>query len=287
MNRRLVYSLLTLIALVGLLFGCSPVRLVDVVTPDGSSRVIKGASYGALKRQQLDVYRPRAPRAELPVVVFFYGGSWKNGSRGAYSYVGESLAALGYTVVIPDYRVYPEVTFPAFLEDGALALAWVQARLPQAEQGVVLIGHSSGAHIASLLALDSRYQDGAGVDPSLVRGWVGLAGPYDFHPLQWESTRPVFEGLGDADQARPIHFACERPTPALLLHGLDDSVVLPEHSRRMAKALEGCDIPVRLKELEGVNHVDIVLGLSSTFQVLAPVLEQVDAFMGELSALAD
>jgi acetyl esterase/lipase len=284
MKTRFVYSLVTLGALASLVASCSPIKLVDVVTPDGSDRVIKGESYGELKRQQLDVYRPETPKAGTPVVVFFYGGSWKNGARGSYSYVGESLANLGYTVVIPDYRVYPEVRFPAFLEDSALALAWVQARMPEAEHGVVVMGHSAGAHIASLLVLDGRYQDAAGVDPELVRGWIGLAGPYAFQPLQWERTRPVFEGLSNADQARPIHFACDRPTPALLLHGSSDSAVLPDHSRQMARALEACGIPVRFEELAGVNHFEIALGLSSSFQALARVLGPVDEFVGGLSA---
>jgi len=287
MNRRFFYSILILGALAGLVIGCSPIRLVGVVTPDGSSRVIKGEAYGVLQRRQLDVYRPKTPKAGTPVVVFFYGGSWKNGSRENYSYVGESLANLGYTVVIPDYRVYPEVRFPAFLEDGALALAWVQDHVPEAQQGVVIVGHSAGAHIASLLVLDGRYQEAAGVDPELVRGWVGLAGPYAFQPLQWESTRPVFEGLGDADQARPIHFACDRPSHALLLHGDADSAVLPEHSRRMAKALADCNVPVRFEELAGVNHFEIVLGLSSSFQALAPVLEPLVEFLDGFTARTD
>ena len=283
MSRRIACTFLVLPVL---LIGCSPLKLVDVVTPDGSERVVEAEPYGAFERQRLDVYRPQTPKTGTPVVVFFYGGSWKNGSRSSYSYVGESLAGLGYTVVIPDYRVYPEVRFPAFVEDGALALAWVQAQLPEAAGGVVLMGHSAGAHIASLLALDGRYQDAAGVDPGLVRGWIGLAGPYAFQPLEWERTRPVFEGLKDADKARPIHFACDSPQSALLLHGDSDSAVLPEHSRRMESALQACDIPVHSEELAGVNHFDIVLGLSPSFQVLAPVLKPVDQFLDGFSPAA-
>jgi acetyl esterase/lipase len=286
MKPRFVYSLCTLGALVWLVSSCSPIKLVDAVTPDGSEHVSEGARYGALDRQRLDVYRPEAPRVDAPVVMFFYGGSWKNGSRGSYSYVGESLASLGYTVVIPDYRVYPEVRFPAFVEDGALALAWVQTHVPEAASGVVLMGHSAGAHIAALLALDGRYQQAAGVESALVRGWVGLAGPYAFRPLQWEATRAVFEGLSDENQARPIHFACGRPTPALLLHGDSDDAVLPEHSRRMAAALEACNTPFRLEELADVNHFDIALGLSSSLQILAEVLDPVDEFITGLAAQA-
>ena len=284
MHRPIIPVISILAILAGLSAGCSPIRLVDVVTPDGSDVVIKDEKYGPEKRQKLDIYKPQHPRESAPVLVFFYGGSWKNGSRGSYSYVGESLAARGYTVVIPDYRVYPEVRFPAFVEDGALALGWIQRHVPEAARGAVLIGHSAGAHIVGLLALDERYMNAAGVDPTLVRGWVGLAGPYAFQPLEYERTRPVFDGLNDANEARPIHFACAAPLPALLLHGDSDSAVLPEHSRQMASELEQCATPVHFEELEGVNHFDIVLGLSSSFQALAPVLEPLDAFTSGLNS---
>ena len=283
MQRPIFYRFLALGTFGLMLLNCSPVRLVDVVTPDGSGSVAKAEAYGPGKRQKLDVYWPETARANAPVVIFFYGGSWSNGARRGYSYVAESLTTLGYTTVIPDYRVYPDVQFPTFVEDGALALDWVQANLPQAAHGVVLMGHSAGAHIVALLALDQRYREKAGIDPELVRGWVGLAGPYAFQPLEWERTRPIFENLQDPQQARPIHFACEQRLPALLLHGAGDTTVLPEHSRRMANAMARCGIPARLEELPDVNHFEIALGLSSSLQILAGVLDPLGQFLEALS----
>ena len=92
----------------------------------------------------------------------------------------------------------------------------------------------------------------------------------------------MFEGLADADQARPVHFACKRQLPALLLHGESDSTVLPKYSVEMAAAMRGCGTLVDYQPLAGVDHYEIVLGLSSTLDGLAPVLPVIDAFLSNL-----
>lgn len=286
--KRPFYRILPLLAVSGLLVaalaGCSPLKLVNGLTPNGAERVQAGLAYGDGPRQRLDLFYPEEVREGAPLLVFFYGGSWQNGQRENYRFVGESLAGLGYTVALPDYRVYPEVRFPGFVEDGALALAWLQAHVPEAQNGIVLLGHSAGAHIASLLALDGHYRESAGVGGLPLRGWVGLAGPYTFDPLDYRPTRAVFAGLDDPDQARPVHFACGDRAPALLLHGAADTTVLPMHSEKMAAAMARCGTSVRHRELDGVNHVELLLGLSPTFDGLAEVLPELEPFLRELSA---
>ena len=72
---------------------------------------------------------PVGELSNLPVVVFFYGGSWQSGRRQDYSFVAQALTSRGCVVVIPDYRLYPEANFPAFVEDGAAAFAWVHEHI--------------------------------------------------------------------------------------------------------------------------------------------------------------
>jgi acetyl esterase/lipase len=139
-----------------LLSSCSPLYLVNTLSTESDSVTVAHQRYGKEQRQQLDIFIPDRIVAGSPVVVFFYGGSWKRGERGKYEFVGHSLGSKGYITVIPDYRLYPEVTFPAFVEDGAKVLAWVRENVDQARNGVVVMGHSAGAHIAALLALDQR-----------------------------------------------------------------------------------------------------------------------------------
>ncbi|MDI7066444.1 alpha/beta hydrolase, partial [Klebsiella pneumoniae] len=95
-----------------------------------------------------------------PVVVFFYGGSWQNGARSDYLFVGQALTSRGFVAVLPDYRTYPDTRFPGFMEDAAAAVRW--ARDHAAEYGgdpsrIFLMGHSAGAHIVALLATDGHY----------------------------------------------------------------------------------------------------------------------------------
>ena len=93
---------------------------------------------------------PDGPPA--PVVVFLYGGSWRNGAREDYRFVGRRLAQQGMLVLVADYRTYPETIFPGFVEDGASAVAW--ARAHAAGWGgdprcLFVAGHSAGAQIAA------------------------------------------------------------------------------------------------------------------------------------------
>lgn len=265
-----------------LLWGCSPLKLVNGLTPTGAEEVELNLAYGVEERQKLDIYRPAEPEEGSPVVVFFYGGSWRSGERSNYRFVGQSLSSRGFITVIPDYRLYPEVRFPAFVEDGARALAWVRDNIGESEHGVVLIGHSAGAHLAALLALDKKYLDAFGLSKSQVKGLVGLAGPYAFDPLSYRKTRPIFSGLIEADDAKPVTHACRNSPPLLLMHGNEDRLVLPVNSRKLHELQQECGLKSRFIELDDVGHFDIVLGLSDSFSNLAPVLEPIQYFIQEL-----
>ncbi len=253
---------------------CSPLGLVNALVPEDNHRVEAGIAYGPEARQRLDVYRPPAGEVSKGTVVFFYGGSWRRGSRQGYRFVGEAFAGRGYTVVIPDYRLYPEVRFPGFVEDGALAVAWTRRNIGGAEsKPLVLMGHSAGAQIAALLALDPRYLEARGVPEGAVDGWVGLAGPYVFDPLRYRRIRPVFEGEVPAERARAINFARGDAPPSLLIHGLDDTTVRPRNSEELAAKLSDQGAEVRYLPLERIGHIWVLLALAEPFDGHAPVVD--------------
>ncbi len=242
--------------------GCRPIDLLNAVAPDTGAEHLEGVAYGNHPRQQLDLYLPRPSVEDAPppaVVVFFYGGSWSSGSRADYVFMGQLLAGLGYVAVIPDYRLHPEVGFPAFVEDGAAAVAWITDEANQATHGgdatrVALMGHSAGAHLASLLAYDDQWLMAAGASPRAVRGFVGLAGPYDLFPYQIDLTRGVFAGA-DPARVEPMGHVGHADPPALLLHGGGDEVVPPADSASLAAALRGAGVEVTLLTLPDVDHV--------------------------------
>ena len=273
------------LALGALAAACSPLEAVNLLVPEAGYEREAGLSYGPAARHRLDVYRPRAPEPSGTVVVFFYGGSWRKGSRADYAFAGAAFASRGYVTVVPDYRLYPEVRFPAFLEDGARAIAWVRREIA-AHGGdpdrIVLAGHSAGAHTAALLALDRRYLKAAGVPSSAIVGAIGLAGPYNFDPAAYRSTRDIFATAASTAETRPVSFAQAGAPPMLLLHGLDDTTVQPKNSTDLAEALESAGASARYVPLETIGHIAVLLALASPFEGLAPVMPEAEAFLRDL-----
>jgi acetyl esterase/lipase len=222
-------------------------------------------------------------------VLFLYGGRWQGGDKGQFRFVGQALASRGFVTVIPDYRRYPEVGFPLFIEDGAAAAAWVRDHGGEhgGDAGAVhLIGHSAGAHIAALLALDRSYLAAAGVPPDAIRSFVGLAGPYDFLPLDDPTLELIF-AVDDLAATQPITFAGPGAPPALLLHGTDDLTVRPANSERLAAALAAAGNRVELKLYPNLGHVGLLVALAAPLRWLAPVLADVSDFMDAISPAAD
>jgi acetyl esterase/lipase len=259
-----------------------PINLLDWLTPRWGYVRDADIAYGDLPRQKLDVYHPSAPRRNpAPVIVFFYGGAWSNGDRADYRFVGQALARAGFRVVIPDYRVRPEVAFPAFLEDGAKALRWTQDHVA-GEGGFFLMGHSAGAYNAMMLALDRRYGAAAGVDAVRIRGVVGLAGPYDFK-LKTPSLQWVFGGAPVFSETQPVNFAAAGAPPILLVTGDADETVNPENSRSLARHLAAAGSPVALREVPGLGHLNVLLHLSPLWAPRGALREEIIRFFEERS----
>ena len=228
----------------------------------------------------LDVYRPDRADGAAPLVVFFYGGSWQNGSRGRYAFAGRALAARGLVAVVPDYRLYPAVRFPAFMDDAADAVAWAHANareLGADPRQVYVMGHSAGAQIAALLATDGRWLGRAGLAPGDLAGAIALSGPHDVRPEGYPDLEDLFGPREQWPQARPVNFVDAGDPPFLLLHGADDGTVWPAHSEELARRLRAAGVPVRLRLYEGAGHVRPLLALR--WPRLAPVLDDTVGFI--------
>jgi len=265
------------------LTGCSPVKVLNALTPDDTFHSTTGIAYGDDPRQKLDVYVPRQPLKDAPVVVFFYGGSWNSGARGDYAFVGEALASRGIVAVLADYRLYPQVRYPLFLEDSARAVAWTRAHIRKFSgnpQRLYLMGHSSGAYNAAMLALDPGLLGAVGMSPEDLSGWIGLAGPYDFLPIENPQVRPVFFWPDSPPQSQPINHVRQGEPPALLIAATRDNLVNPaRNTAGLARKLREAGVPVQDLYYSRPNHVTLVASLSRPLRRLAPVLDQVVAFV--------
>ncbi|WP_192563358.1 alpha/beta hydrolase [Pseudomonas gozinkensis] len=266
-----------------ILSGCSPLKMLNALTPEDSFVKTAGIAYGGDPRQQLDVYMPRHLLKDAPVVVFFYGGSWNSGARDDYGFVGEALASRGIVTVVADYRLYPQVRYPQFLEDGALAVAWTKAHIHDFSgdpRRLYLMGHSSGAYNASMLALDPHLLDAVGMSPADLSGWIGLAGPYDFLPIKNPQVRPVFFWPDSPPQSQPIRHVSPGAPPALLIAASRDNLVDPtRNTGGLARTLREAGVPVQDLYYARPNHATLIATLSRPLRWLAPVLEQVVGFI--------
>jgi acetyl esterase/lipase len=257
---------------------------VDTLFSLGSptKAVARDVAYGPLPRQKLDIWAPTAKAAHpRDVVVFFYGGSWNSGDRALYGFAGRALAERGYLVVIPDYRLVPEVRFPGFVEDGAAAVAWVHAHAAQYGGNparIHLIGHSAGAHIAALLSLDPEWLAKAGAPKHSIKSFAGLAGPYDFVPFTSDASKAAFGFLRDPSPSQPITYARPDAPPMLLMTGDIDETVKPRNSRALADALRQKGAKAATLFYPRLGHSGIVMALARPFRGFAPVIDDVSAF---------
>jgi acetyl esterase/lipase len=237
--------LLTSFALL-LLSGCTGLGALNSLTTDTGYHVTSNIQYDRATGEALDVYN-YAQAQNAPVVVFFYGERWSKGEKDSYKFVGQALTAQGFVVVVADYRKYPLVRFPSFVQDAAKSVKWTHeniAKFGGDPNKIFVMGHDSGAHIASLLALNESYLKVVGGNRSWLKGMIGIAGPYDFMPLTAPDLRDMFGPSDRYEQSQPILFVDGQNPPMLLLHAEDDQIVLVKNTRNLARAVAKAGGPV-------------------------------------------
>jgi acetyl esterase/lipase len=291
--RMIKYILLALLVAV-LAFGgwfwmkTDPQKLdfVDRVAPGAAehSKVPTVAiAYGEDERQKLDIYVPEDKAdAAYPVLVFYHGGAWRDGERDGYGFLGRAFAARGIVTVVADYRKTPKHRFPAFVEDTASSVAWVNANISKYQgdpEKLFIMGHSAGAHIIMMAALDKQWLAAEGLDPSIIKGAIGLAGGYDFLPLTTDSSKIALGQWPDLTETQPITYARADAPALLLLTGDADTVVKPRNSTSLQTKMEALGGKSELKIYAGINHADIVMAIARPFRSKAPVIADVTDFI--------
>ena len=289
LHGTLATAAAAMVAMVGLA-ACSPLGTLNAVTPSSGYQLTADVAYGPLARQRLDIYRPTSasPSAGWPVVVFFYGGSWNRGEKADYKFVGEALASRGVLTLVADYRLYPEVRYPDFLKDSALALRLglqEAQRLGGDAKRVFVMGHSAGGYNAAMLALDARWLGEIGRTPNDLAGFIGLAGAYDFLPMTNPDAQPVFFHPNYPPNSQPLALVTAAAPRFFLGAASKDSLIDPQRNTvGLAGKLKAAGVPVTLKMYDGVSHITLVASLARPLRFLAPTLEDVVAFIGAAPA---
>jgi len=287
--KRIPRIFLTLCTL--LLASCSavPFEIANFPARFARSGRFADVSFGTGRWAKADIYRPAHPAGPVPVIVFWYGGGWTGGDKDEYRFVGAALAGLGYLAVLPDYRVYPQVKFPVFLDDAAAAVAWVQAHA--ADYGgdphrIVLMGHSAGAHMAAMLAINHQYLQRAGVDPRDIAALIGLSGPYELAP-NTAVLNTIFAAPYSPRDWQVLPYVSAAAPPTLLIHGGGDQLVWVSNSEHLAGALRQAQVPVVLDIYPRRGHGDTVAALAWVLRFRSPTLRNIDSFMHTYVATSD
>jgi len=240
-------------------------------------------AYGDDARQKLDIYLPKQNAdGGSTVLIFFHGGSWHDGKREGYGFLGRAFAARGFVTVIADYRKAPSVRFPAFVQDTASAIAWVHANISKYDgdaDRIFIMGHSAGAHVAMMTALDPQWLAANNLTPNVIKGVIGLAGPYDFLPLTSDSSKIALGQWPDLTETQPITYARGDAPPLLLLTGDKDTVVKPRNSKILSEKIQALGGQQQLRIYPDVDHADIIMAVARPFRQKAPIVTDVVNFI--------
>jgi acetyl esterase/lipase len=262
----------------------APLDLINTVASSKNFKLYKNLEYGLLERQKLDLYLPRRLH-HAPLVIFVHGGYWHGGSKDEYAFLAEAFNLEGFAVATVNYRLAPGATFPTWIRDVGLAVRWLRRHADQygfEAEKVSLIGHSSGAHITSLMALDERHLRDVGLTRDVLSAVVCMAGPYDFFDfiLTDAKTQAAFGDPLHWSDTQPVRFADGTNPPMLLLHGEKDTLVNPLNTPALEKALQKSGGQVKAVMFEKLDHFTMLGAFSKIGRWLEPaVLPVVSDFL--------
>jgi acetyl esterase/lipase len=252
----------------------------------GAVKAGDGIAYADGPRKKLDVYVPKNLVGKAPIVFFIYGGGWNHGDRGDYQFLGNAFASRGFVVVIPDYRLYPEVKYPDFLEDNAQALKWVEGNIGSYggdTDRLFVAGHSAGAYNAVMLGLDKSFMRDNGVTIS-IKAIAALSGPYDFYPFEYDEVRNTFGSAASPEGTQPVNLVTPDSPPMFLAAGTNDPIVRALNTKYLAQKLRNNGAWVTEKYYDGFGHMEPVLAIGAMWRWRAPVLQDMVDFFQRFGA---
>ncbi|MFG0329624.1 MAG: alpha/beta hydrolase [Phycisphaerales bacterium] len=261
----------------------SVTTLDDGVTRYRNRRYLEGEERDAL-RHSLDLYRPadHAWMAGRPLVIWAHGGGWRLGGKddlmGLYAWMAQRFAERGIATALVNYRLTPRVRHPGHIEDVAAAFHWIHERADEygfSRDSMFVSGHSAGAHLVSLLALDPEWLEEYDLDATtVIRGVVAISGLYDLRSLARYLPEQLTETelarsddpLARAGAAIPPEYAesaspiahAKKPAPPTLLLYEEQWEVARDQALAMEQALRDAGALVEARMVEGTNHTSIL-----------------------------
>lgn len=279
MLRKLLLSLFMVFLCSAAAAQTSSQMLIDFINTFTITRdltVHKDLPYGEHARQKLDLYLPKQ-RGIHPVLVFVHGGTWQKYRKDDFKFIGESFARAGYVTAVINYRLYPEVQYPAFVQDTVKALRWVKDRIAQYSGNpnrIFVMGHSAGGYNAVMSVVGTPFLEAEGLKSTDFKGVIGIAGIYDIPPLDG-----IFAENTIRKEVMPVYQVRGDLPPFLLLSAGNDDLVMPENAIRLAKALQENSTPVETFTVPNLGHTDVLATLVRRVSGNFPVRDMILKFM--------
>jgi acetyl esterase/lipase len=268
-----------------------PFELVNEKTMSHSRKIadIEFARVGQ-RSLLLDLDLPQNQPKPLPVIVWLYGGAWEGGSkeeRQSPRVVDDALLERGYAIASISYRYSHEALFPAQIQDCKAAIRWLRAHADEYGLDADHIGawgYSAGAHLAALLGTTGDHPEfdvGDNLNySSQVQAAATFAAPTDlgtmggYHdkPDSPESRligAPVPENPALVAYASPLTYVSNSSAPFLLIHGDQDTIVIPSQSKLLYDALLAAGVEATLYVIAGCDHSMGALSKAETDKVVA------------------
>jgi len=216
----------------------------------------------------LDIYTPVIGE-DCPVLVFVHGGFWIQGDKGDLNYKAKAFTKAGWILVNINYRLSPDVMHPVHAQDVAKAIAWVYYNISDYHgdpQGIFVMGHSSGAHLAALVATDEHYLKEEGIGLEVLKGIILLESAYYDIPKRIASepyNRTIHQMVFGNDpelwyDASPInHVAEDKDIPSFLLVHTELNERHHYQALALAETLQNSGIYARVYYAEDKDHVSL------------------------------
>ena len=271
----------------------SALAVVNGITANGGVGVSKDILYGDEPLQDLDIYYPKpltqAMKAEsaitqtYPMVVFVHGGSWENGSKEEYAFVGQSLAQAGYVTAVINYRKAPEHVYPDYVNDTAQAIAWSHNNansLHADPDRMAVIGHSAGAFNAVAAIANEDFLAPYGMKPTDISAVIGIAGPYSYDFRKFDSAT-AFGPNATPDQVMPDRQIKGKQPPYLLLTAEKDKIVYDTNAIKMTEALKAAGVTVDNGVIKGASHATSIGAMAPPLRWVNDVRAQVLTYLNK------
>lgn len=269
--------------------GPAVLSTVDRIAGGSRDAELKGKiSTGAHPEQQVLVWGParRDPAdAPLPVLLFAHGGSWRSGNPVDYGFIGHAFVPNGFIVVLAGYRLGEAGKYPAMLEDTARAIEWTHSEIAAYggdPEKIVIAGHSAGAYNVVMAALEEQWLGRRGLSAANISGVVALSGPYDFVPLDSDSTIASFGHVEPIEKTQPVEHIGgpdeDSAPPMLLIHGEQDTLVRPRNTRLLADKLAEAGNRVDTVFKPEMDHNQPLISLAAPWRSRGDLVEVISRF---------